>query len=376
MVPYIFVFSLNYLLAYYADQKYDANRYKAVLFLIAIGILDVIFAGCRDFGVGYDTNVYIDLYFNEAKSLANVSGFFNAEGMDKGFLFLAYISTLLSNSSQSLLFVTEAFIITLTLAGLYNFKRTLKINISTFILLYWLILFFFSLNFMRQYCAMAILFYGYSYWQRDKKCVYLFFQILAYFLHSTSALFVFVPILDYMSKMQTGKKVLLSVCVLALLVFSTVFFYTVFSFMGEYSLISDVYSDRYSGHGSKTGGLNMGMISILIIIIQISLYILARKEKSMTNQHLYMMLMLFVITYLFQMLVTFNVNLNRMALYFNQIYILYLSLSLKANQNFIKVILKPILTILLLIICIRFSFNHNYEPQDYTYSSKILGINK
>ncbi len=61
---------------------------------------NVVFSGFRDFGIGRDTNIYIDRFFSSAQSLKGIKDFMAFEE-DKGYLVLAYISTLFSNESQS-----------------------------------------------------------------------------------------------------------------------------------------------------------------------------------------------------------------------------------------------------------------------------------
>jgi len=93
MEPYIFILIINLILSYIANICYD-KKYKlvSVLSISILVLVNVIFSGCRDFGVGIDTNVYIESYFKTAADLQSIKAFWNVEGFDKGFLFLAYVS--------------------------------------------------------------------------------------------------------------------------------------------------------------------------------------------------------------------------------------------------------------------------------------------
>ena len=62
----------------------------------------------------------------------------------------------------------------------------------------------------------------------------------------------------------------------------------------------------------------------------------------------------------------------RMALYVEHIYLVYLSLAFKSRN--VNGLLKTILILIMLRSCIRSSFNVDFEPHNYTYSSKILEI--
>ena len=92
-------------------------------------IANTIVLGLRDFGVGTDTLVYIDSYYNLAETLDNFHEILVIDNaMDKAFLMLAYISTLFGWKSQMLLLVTELFIIFFVVLGLYQLKKILKIG--------------------------------------------------------------------------------------------------------------------------------------------------------------------------------------------------------------------------------------------------------
>lgn len=98
-------------MSYVANICYD-KKYKlvSILSISILVLVNVIFSGCRDFGVGIDTNVYIESYFNASADLQSLKSSWSIEGFDKGFLLLAYVSNLFSDDAQSLLVVTSLFI--------------------------------------------------------------------------------------------------------------------------------------------------------------------------------------------------------------------------------------------------------------------------
>lgn len=76
------------------------------------------FSGFRDFGVGIDTTVYINSFFESAQMLTSLKDFASFES-DKGFLALAFLASSFSNDSQSLLLVT-AFLYSFSTFVLYG----------------------------------------------------------------------------------------------------------------------------------------------------------------------------------------------------------------------------------------------------------------
>lgn len=374
MLPYIIVFIVNLLLARIADRFYDEKKNIAVICFLLIGLVFTIFVGLRDFGVGYDTNVYIEPYFHHAEEVNDIKDFFNVENVDRGFLLLAYIAHMLSSDPQALLIVVELFIITFTLLGLYNFKSVYDFKFSTFFIFYWLILFFFSENFMRQYCAMSLLFYGFSLYLKKSKIVYILLQVAAYFFHTSSILFLIIPVYYYLSNLKQQKRFIYSIFAIVGLLILAFSYYYLLALFGSYGILAEAYADRYSelGVGSHNTGIQLGVWSLAQILLQLFLIYEYRAMNKESSKIKYLSTILLVTSLIFEQMNAYNVNLSRMALYFSQIYIIYLAIVFKVPET-LK-IGKVFLILIMLRFCILSSFDHKYEPRDYTYSSKILGI--
>ena len=121
----------NILCAYVAEKTIKKNKYISLLFLLFVIVANTIIIGLRDFGVGTDTLIYIDSYFLEGGRTTFKNIIFESyEERDKGFLMLAYISTMVSTNSQALLVVCELFIISFIIFGMYNLKKVLNYNMS------------------------------------------------------------------------------------------------------------------------------------------------------------------------------------------------------------------------------------------------------
>ena len=133
---------INIFLAHFAEKNYKGNKRKCKLFLFLIVVVNAIIIGLRDIGVGIDTLIYIEYYFQQANDIHNIKSFFSNDNsnLEKGFLFLAWISTLLGDDPRMLLFVTELFIISFCCAGIYEYKKKINFNITYFVLLFILIL--------------------------------------------------------------------------------------------------------------------------------------------------------------------------------------------------------------------------------------------
>lgn len=374
MLPYIIVFIINLFLAEIADRFYKKKKNLAIICFLLIGIFFTVFVGLRDFGVGYDTNVYIEPTFHYAEEIDNVKDFFNAE-IDRGFLLLAYIAHLFSSDPQALLIVVELFIMIFTLLGLYNLKAVYDFKFSTYFILYWLVLFFFSENFMRQYCAMSLLFYGFSLYVKGKNTAYGLLQIAAYFFHTSSILFLIIPVYCYLANMKSQKRLVYSILAIMVLLIVAFSYYSFLAWIGSFGIIAEVYAERYSesGVGSHDTDMRFGILSLAQIVLQFFLIYVYREEKKENSKVKYLSTVFLITILIFEQMNAYNVNLSRMALYFYQIYFVYLSIVFK-NLNVSSRFAKILLLIIMLRFCISSSFDHTYEPKDYTYSSKILGV--
>lgn len=375
MLPYIIVLIINLFLAEIADRFYKKKKNLAIICFLLIGIFFTVFVGLRDFGVGYDTNVYIEPYFHHAEEINNIKDFFTIENVDRGFLLLAYIAHLFSSDSQALLIVVELFIMIFTLLGLYNFKAVYDFKFSTYFILYWLVLFFFSENFMRQYCAMSLLFYGSSLYVKGKNTAYGLLQIAAYFFHTSSILFLIIPVYCYLANMKSQKRLVYSILAIMVLLIVAFSYYSFLAWIGSFGILAEAYAERYSesGVGSHDTDMRLGILSLAQIVLQFFLIYGYREEKKENSKVKYLSTVFLITILIFEQMNVYNVNLGRMALYFYQIYFVYLSIAFK-NLNASLRFAKLLLLIIMLKFCIDSSFDHTYEPKDYTYSSKILGV--
>lgn len=108
---WIIISAINILFAYFAEKSYDVDKIKCKFFLVLIVVANVIVWGLRDIGVGTDTITYIDSYFKLANTFHNLNDLiFNDTEEDKGFLAIAWLSTLLGSDSRILMFLTELFV--------------------------------------------------------------------------------------------------------------------------------------------------------------------------------------------------------------------------------------------------------------------------
>ena len=374
MEPYIVILLINLLLAYFAERSFANNKKITYLMTSLIVIANTIFAGCRDFGIGIDTTVYIDKYFDNAEDLL---GFANISDTDNdfGFWCLAYIANLISDDSQSLLLVIAFFINSLIFISICQYRNRFNFNICIATLLFDMVFFCHTLNLMRQFCAIAILVFAFSQFIKKRYLVYIVLQVIALSFHKTSFVFLAVPLSWYISFVESNKlKIIYSLSVICLLFISITSFFYVLSVIGDSGIINEIYADRYSSSGDyvrTTKFSGTGIIKYSIIIFNV-FYIIYAKIKNVIDKNLFFfILILFIFTTLLKELGTIVSFVDRLGMYFSVIYYILTSVIMSSKK-----IPKPLTIIIIMII-----FWDWYQlyvigggGDVYPYKSRILNI--
>lgn len=377
MEPYIFILIINLILSYIANINYDKKfKFASVLSISILVLVNVIFSGCRDFGVGIDTNVYIESYFNATADLQSLKASWSVEGFDKGFLLLAYVSNQFSDDAQSLLVVTSLFIQAFFYLALWQYKKVFNISIFVATLLFCIIFYCHTLNLMRQFCAISLLAYAFSLYIQGNRKTYLLLQVLAYFFHSTSVIFVFVPLIWELSNMKNDKKrnMYALFIVIGLLLFISSFFYFA-SLLGDWSLLSEVYADRYGKKGGfqvgirAIGGTGFGTIFSFVYPIAFILY--AKYVKSIDKKNFFFILMLCLCSSILQLL-SYQVKfIDRIAFYLS--FIMFIFLPKIFSSKKMNISIKAI--VILLYISNWYNiYIIGHGGDIYPYTSVLLNI--
>lgn len=373
MEPYILIFIINLCLSYVANICYD-KKYKlvSILSISILVLVNVIFSGCRDFGVGIDTNVYIEPYFNAAADLQSLKSSWSVEGFDKGFLLLAYVSSLFSDDAQSLLVVTSLFIQVFFYLALWQYKKVCNINLFVATLLFCIIFYCHTLNLMRQFCSISLLAFAFSLFIQGKWKIYIALQIFAFFFHSTSIIFLFVPIFMKMSKMENIKKRNIYSFILLISLFLFVFFYfTALTMLGDFNIVSETYTERYGQNSEYMNKGGYGFMNIFNLLYPIAFVLYAQLKKVADKRILYFILMLSIIVSIFQLL-SFQIHfMDRLPFYMSFIMFIYLSKIFSSAK--MSMVVK-VIVILLYMFNWHSVYIVHYGGDIYPYKSKILNV--
>lgn len=375
MEPYLLIFFVNLLLSYIANKCYNRAKIMSALILVILVAVNTVFSGFRDFGIGIDTTVYIDSYFKNAQALTSLKDFWEVEFGDKAFLLLAYIATLFSDDSQALLVVVALFVQGFYFLALWQYKKAHQISIFLATAFFCIIFYGHTLNLMRQFCAMSLLAFAFSLFIQGRWKIYGILQVIAFFFHSTSVLFVIVPILWQLSKMENTKlrNTYSVVAILGMTLFVTSFFYAV-SMLGSLGIVSDLYADRYGESGnyvmhSLSTGTGLGKLFAFCYPIAFVIY--AKVKQAVDSKLWYFLFMLCLLYSLLQLLAYQVSFMDRLAYYLS--YIFYIVQ--------VKVFSSKRMPFAVKIIMILLYMNNWYTMyvvhgggDIYPYKSKILNV--
>lgn len=173
------------------------NKYASIFFASIGIIIPCILAGMRADTVGTDVRVYVEPMYNAAQESANTATYMAQrwyviwrymymKDYEVGFSILIFLIQKMGGSFGVVLFVIELLIIAPIYLGLKKLKKPYPISIS--MLVFYFMFYNMTLNMMRQWIAMAILFMGFPDLINNKKRSYIIYILIACLFH-ISALF-------------------------------------------------------------------------------------------------------------------------------------------------------------------------------------------
>lgn len=367
MLPYFIVFSCCLFLNSISSKK------NIIPIFISCLLLSIL-AGVRDINIGTDTNLYPSQYLKVAKSLASVSEIATMESdehLDKGFVFLYYIGYWVSRNIWIGLFLTEFVITFFTFWGYLRLSKYIK-GLSLFTACFLFLIFNYSLNAMRQECAISISFLAFTYlWEKRWKS-YVFWMFIAYTFHSSALIALLLPIMLYIVNIRSEKMRIISIIILlACILFSFFSYYYLISMIGDSGIVNEKFVNRYGEDSYYEGLGRVGWVAMILSLFIIYVIHIAKNKKLMSNKVLLFHLLVNIIYLAFQAFAIYSIFMYRISLYFFIIDLFFLSKELASVK--IKREIKMIFVLFLLVNWI-YTYTIKNSSETYPYTSEILGI--
>lgn len=255
-ILYVGAFIACTLLAY-LSQKYNSKTLAQIIVLLLVCI-----TGCRGFEVGLDTVSYISMWENL------IAG--EPVYVEPGFQWLMYALQQISTDSIILFIVCSFIIYGLIINRLWSFRTVLSFPVSISVL--YMTDMFPSMNIMRQYCAIAIVFYCVQYLIDGKYLKYIIGVVVASLIHFSAIIaLLYLLICDFLQWHELSlrrKTFWLTLIIISPLIFG---------------FILPVFETEY-GHYFETHENSSGFLTTLKIIFILISFIFSRLwEKKMTN---------------------------------------------------------------------------------------------
>lgn len=234
----------SFVIAKYAET---ANSKKAVWLLV---VLLSLVAGLRAVTVGIDTKTY-DKIFNLI-SLGEVQSIYSIE---KSFIYICAVLLKIWNNSNFLFFIFAFVSHGLILFRIWKDREHISFRWSVFS--YYILLFSFSLNGMRQFIAVAIVFYATAFVKEGRYVKFLVSVLLACLFHTSAVvglayLFFEIAFARYFD-VKRKRVILILISMGALFALSVV------------SNLLDLYSRYFEQQASSFGYMMIIKLALLLI---------------------------------------------------------------------------------------------------------------
>ncbi len=196
---------------FWLSEKCKSRFFRNALAMVAI-LIPCVLAGMRADTIGTDVKVYVEPIYMAAKESHSLSIYMNqrwfviwrymyVSKFEIGFSLMIFLIQKLGGSFAIVLFFIQLLIVAPIYIGLKKIHKQYPICFGMFV--FYCLFYNTSLNMMRQWIAMAILFMAFSYLISEEKKKYCILTLVACLFH-TSAIMGFTILVVY--KYSTKKR--------------------------------------------------------------------------------------------------------------------------------------------------------------------------
>lgn len=203
MAVYIMMFVSSSILLKVSGRKKGLEA--KVLVILAL-LLPIAVAGFRKVGIGTDTEVYVNVLYEAAKKSTSFFDYLSKKvyssfqyksvmNWEIGYNALLYCATKLTKSIQGVFFATQLIVIYFIYKGIKEYKDGYY-SIAMAMFVFYFMFYGSTLNAMRQWIAIAIIFWG-THFLNNKQDKYFCITVIAALLFHYSAIIGFLIWLVY-----------------------------------------------------------------------------------------------------------------------------------------------------------------------------------
>ena len=334
MLPYIVTFTLSTVLLLFAEK----SQYSIVrrVFIIVGILLPTLLAGFRADTIGTDVLVYGKSSYLDAVNSTGFSNFFSTRVTsvlsDPAYYFITYLLSLVVKDYHLGFFVYSLITCGFMYFALKRCKKMYNIPIWFGMLLFYLTIYNYSLNIMRQCIAISILFYAWTYLANRQYKMYALFNIIAILFHSSAIIgLVILPIYlllrENRNKKTSTKIIQGGIVVVGIVVLLAVSTTLIDSLVG-FGLLRDNYLNYLSG-GKYAGNNGVDYVTILQYVITIGIGVLLYRKLKDKNIECMFLIVSVSILFMANFGSMISTYISRIGYYFMPFQILLLGNTLK-----------------------------------------------
>lgn len=340
---YLIGFTVSCILIKWAESSKKKYGFAFLSFFALL--IPILIAGFRAESIGTDIEIYVRPLFDAAKYARNYNEFMDLRWFSSwrylwvrdyeiGFRTLVYLVTKIFDDFSAVLISIHTFIIVPIYFALCKYRKYFPIWLG--MLIFYLMDFNTSLNMMRQFIAIAILFYGFHHLVlNNNKTKYLLFVCGAMLFHTSAFLgFVIYFVYEFFKSdlnfaLRVGPlKMNKSLKILLVMVVSLGVLFTLDQISG---LLGAIGLGRFSGYISGDVGLQINQIIVRLPLLVLMFTHWKKMVKRGWNVHFF-----FIMTYLdilVSQLTSVNIYSGRIGEYFSIFNIIYLPLIYMATKQ-------------------------------------------
>lgn len=378
MVIYLLTFVISIILLLYAEKKQN-NTERGILIFSAL-VLPCIIAGVRAENIGTDVRVYVKPIFEAAKNASNIREYLNSSWFaewrykyvsqfEVGFTLIIYVLTKLFHSMSVVLFIIEVMIVVPVYKGIKNILDNKNVWLG--MLVFYLMHYNSTFNMMRQWIAMAILFYAYSFLKSKHYGKYLLCVCVAASFHKTAivgvCVFALVMLLEFVKKKEIIIFNKLHINESSILIM--IFVFSVVALFGLKYIISFMKIIGVDGFINYINGdVKFLPNQIIVRLPIIFMLVLSWKQLKQKNEFASFYAAMILLDVMSSQLVSINMYAFRIGLYFSEYSIYSLPIMLNMFEGKKKQIIKVLLIIYMFVYwAYYFAFKGMHETIPYMW---------
>ena len=308
MFPYLVAFVISIVATYLSANSSGRGFTKFLYTLFAVAPL-VILAAFRAHTIGTDTPNYVALFRDAVQEGGGIVRYIYLHpSFEFGFLAYNYIIAQFVKTMEVYYLITYGLIVGFTYASAMRLKDYLSPTV--FMTVYYFLYFSDTLNVMRQYIAIAFVFYAIANLFTDRTKTYIAFTILASLFHASAVLSFLIGILYFIVKRFPLSENKVIYAAFGFMAFLAIMKMDAFAHMN----LIPVFESKLQNHlnNALDGGVSNSHIMVCFCTLVFIFYSHAKGNAACD-----LFLLMLILTLIFYLSPSMNATLYRFTLYFN-----------------------------------------------------------